>query len=57
MMGDSARLVSDEHGITDAEQARIVAYLRKPAHSRTGDDLGEDAEESSSISNPIIFPK
>jgi len=38
-MSDSGRSASDEHGITDADRAQIEAYLRKPAHSRSIEDL------------------
>jgi|AntRauMinimDraft_4_1070384.scaffolds.fasta_scaffold00423_11 hypothetical protein len=38
-MNDSQRSASDEHGITDADRDQIEAYLRKPAHSRSVDDL------------------
>ena len=38
-MNGSKQSASDEHGITDADRAQIEAYLRKPAHARSVDDL------------------
>jgi hypothetical protein len=38
-MSESERSASDEHGITDRDRAQIAAYLRKPAHERSIDDL------------------
>lgn len=44
-MPDSKPRGREAHGITDADRARIAAYLRKPAHSRTSDDLRRERED------------
>lgn len=44
-MGESDHPASDGHGITDADRAQIAAYLRRPAHSRSIDDLRRTSED------------
>lgn len=44
-MSDSRRPESEEHGITDADRAQIEAYLQKPAHERSVDDLRGSTED------------
>lgn len=36
---DSAEKSTDEYGITDEDIEQMVAYLRKPMHTRSVDDL------------------
>ncbi|SEW19541.1 hypothetical protein [Halobacterium jilantaiense] len=43
-MSGSQQPATDDHGITDADRARIAAYLRTPAHRRSVDDLRRQSE-------------
>lgn len=38
-MTDAQRSASADHGITNADRDQIAAYLQKPAHERSIDDL------------------
>lgn len=43
-MADSDQSPDEAHGITDADRAKIAAYLQTPAHQRSIDDLRRHPE-------------
>lgn len=42
--GDKHEPANEEHGITDEDMDQIAAYLQKPAHERSVEDLQRSAD-------------
>lgn len=43
-MTDAQETTTREHGITDEDMDQITAYLQKPAHERSVEDLQESGD-------------